>query len=58
MPLEINEIEIAMRVTDDDGWRGRPAEAARSHAAEISREDVIAECVRRVLRALKDQEEP
>jgi hypothetical protein len=56
MPLEINEIEITMRVTEDE-WRSRPGDGTRA-AAELNREDVIAECVRRVLRALKDRDEP
>ncbi len=58
MPLEINEIDIAMRVTDGDGWRDSPGEGASAPAAEMDREDLIQECVRRVLQALKAQGEP
>lgn len=58
MPLEINEIDIAMRVTEDDSWRGSPGEQTPAPAARIDREDLIAECVRRVLQALRVQGEP
>jgi hypothetical protein len=57
MPLEINEIAIAMRVSaggrDQDGQRAAPGERA-----EEDREELIQECVRRVLQALKARSEP
>ena len=58
MPLEINEIDIAMRVSDSDGVRGSLNEARVMPAAAIDREDLIEECVRRVLRELRSQDEP
>jgi len=58
MPLEINEIDIAMRVTEGDSWGGSPAEGRVAPAAGIDREDLIEECVRRVLRELRSQDEP
>jgi uncharacterized protein DUF5908 len=58
MPLEINEIDIAMVVTDDERWPGGDREGAGAPAAEIDREELIEECVRRVLQALKGQGEP
>jgi len=58
MPLEINEIDIAMRVTADDGRRDSYGEGAVTSPAEIDREELIEECVRRVLQALKTQVEP
>ena len=58
MPLEINEIAIAMRVSaggDDEGQgRGAPT----GERAEEDREELIQECVRRVLQALKARSEP
>jgi len=58
MPLEINEIDIAMRVSDSDGWRGSPGAATEPPAAKIDRELLIQECVRRVLQALRSRDEP
>ena len=58
MPLEINEIDIAMRVTDGDGGRGRLDEGITAPLADVDREDLIEECVRRVLEALRTQNEP
>jgi hypothetical protein len=58
MPLEINEIDIAMRVTDGDSERGRFDEGAAAPMGEIDREDLIEECVRRVLETLRTQREP
>ena len=58
MPLEINEIAIAMRVSSggDDGREERGA--APGGRAEEDREELIQECVRRVLQALKARSEP
>ena len=58
MPLEINEIDIAMRVTDGDGRRDSFGESAAGQSAGIDREELIEECVRRVLQELKNQSEP
>jgi hypothetical protein len=66
MPLEINEIGIRMHVRDGAG--GATA-ASKSDGAEVAcngdergerpggRDDMIEECVRRVLRALKNLQE-
>jgi hypothetical protein len=58
MPLEINEIDIAMRVTDEDSGRDRPRAVTEPAAPGIDREDLIEECVRRVLQALRSRDEP
>jgi len=58
MPLEINEIDIAMRVTGDGGRQGGDGDGADTRAEEGAREELIEECVRRVLQAMKDQREP
>ena len=58
MPLEINEIDIAVRVTDEDARRDRPPVDTEPSAPRIDREKLIEECVRRVLQALKSRDEP
>jgi len=55
MPLEINEIAITMRVTSDREDTGRQPNAG-AHAEE-EREELIEECIRRVLQALKIERE-
>lgn len=57
MPIEINEIAIQMKVRDDAaladdavGFNGRPLTAAE-------REALVADCVARVLAALKTRRE-
>jgi hypothetical protein len=66
MPLEINEIGIRMHVRDSTAG---PMVASKSDGAEVAcsgdergerpggRDDMIEECVRRVLRALKNLQE-
>ena len=56
MPLEINEIDIAMRVSAD-GY-GDVRQAVSEEQTETDKEELIRECVRRVLQALKAQREP
>jgi hypothetical protein len=58
VPLEINEIDIAMRVTDEDAWRDGPQAGTEPPAPGIDREELIEECVRRVLQALRSRDEP
>jgi len=58
MPLEINEIDIAVRVTDEDARRDRPQAGPEPSAPRIDRENLIEECVRRVLQALRTRDEP
>jgi hypothetical protein len=52
MALEINEIGIRVQVYDD---AGRPAQrlSESSGSANLDREQLIEECVRKVLQALK-----
>jgi len=54
MPLEINEIGISMRVTSDREFRG---DDGRREDSEEEREELIEECIRRVLQALKIERE-
>ena len=56
MPLEISEIDIAMRVTSDSPWPSR--DETRPQAPAIDRKEIIEECVRRVLQELKARSEP
>ena len=58
MPLEINEIDIAMRVTGGGSGHAGGGDAADRTFDEGAREELIEECVRRVLEALKAQREP
>lgn len=56
MPLEVNEIGIVMRVVDGPE---RPREfPERREQSEQQREELIKECVRRVLEALRMEREP
>lgn len=60
MPLEINEIAINMQVADAAGeQRPRPSEpeTAEPAADKLDREELVRDCVRRVLRVLKAGEE-
>jgi hypothetical protein len=56
MPLEISEIDIAMRVTSDSPGSSR--DPAPPPAQAIDRKEIVEECVRRVLRELKARSEP
>ena len=58
MPLEINEIDIAVRVTDEDARRELPQVGPEPTATRIDRENLIEECVRRVLQVLRTRDEP
>jgi hypothetical protein len=58
MPLEINEIGIHMRVSEsarvaDD----RQPQSVGSDGREINQEELLEECVRRVLQALRSMKE-
>ncbi len=57
MPLEINEIDIAMRVTEN-GVAQRAGGGSDAQRRDEDREELIEECVRRVLQALKAEREP
>ena len=53
MPLEIREIGISMRVGDHD-----PVEAeADAESPQIDHDEIVDECVRRVLQMLKTRQE-
>jgi hypothetical protein len=58
MALEINEIAIQMRVGDSpfEADEGQPEDDGGSDGA-IDYERVVAECVRRVLQAMKNMKE-
>ena len=58
MPLEINEIAIAMRVSAGGDDAGEERGAAPGGRLEEDREELIQECVRRVLQALRARSEP
>ncbi len=56
MPLEINEIAISMQVSDSIGepqTRRPEQEGEVTPPAELDRERLVQDCVRRVLQALK-----
>lgn len=54
MPLEIREIGISMRV----GEQALPATAAPQHKdSKVNRDEIVDECVRRVLQMLKTRQE-
>jgi len=56
MPLEINEIAISMHVSDSIGepqTRGHEGESHVNAVNDLDREQLVQDCVRRVLQALK-----
>jgi hypothetical protein len=55
MPLEVNEIGIVMRV--NDGHRPDGEVRGQVRPSEKEREELINECVRRVLEALAMEQE-
>jgi hypothetical protein len=55
MPLEVNEIGIVMRVIDAPEHPVQFKDGGEQ--SEERREELIAECVRRVLEALKREQE-
>ena len=57
MPLEVNEIGIVMRVRDGSDVAQRVGEDEPAEHREEWREELIDECVRRVLQALKMERE-
>lgn len=61
MPLEIGEIGISVQVAGDDPRQGRDRAAAADPCASEQereqREDLVDECVRRVLTALRAERE-
>jgi hypothetical protein len=58
MPLEINEIGIRLQVSDPrgDAETGRPPEDAAG-PSRLDRDEIVAECMRRVLRLLAEARE-
>ena len=57
MPLEVNEIGIVMRVRDGSEVAQRAGEDEPAEQREEWREELIDECVRRVLEALRMERE-
>ena len=58
MALEISEIGIRMRVRDDEEESGERRErAAEPECGDVDREEIVADCVRRVLQLLRTAEE-
>jgi len=57
MPLEINEISISMRVPGGAGVEDAPALPAAGAPHGPDREELIQECVNRVLKALRNSRE-
>ncbi len=59
MALEINEIGIRVRVADglDDDRREAEKSAAPGDCRDVDREEIVADCVRRVLRILQTRGE-
>lgn len=54
MPLEISEIGISMRVSDSDKETDKRHPKTREDAGrDINREEIVDDCVRRVLQILK-----
>lgn len=58
MPLEVNEIGIRLQVRDrdDDAEKSRP-QREEGGCCSIDRDEVVEECVRRVLRILEEARE-
>jgi len=57
MPLEINEIGIRMRVGEDDRPPDeRPQRVPQGDCHDVDREELVEDCVRRVLQILKSLE--
>lgn len=55
MPLEINEIGINMRVTDTGGeTTSRQQQIEPGDCSDTNREEIVDDCVRRVLEILKN----
>lgn len=61
MALEVNEIGIRLQVRDRDEEegeeRGRPKKQEEDGCCGIDRDEIVQECVRRVLRMLKEARE-
>ena len=58
MPIEINEIAIQLKVRDEaSAASGSPSVTGGEGMSEPEREAIVADCVSRVLRALKAQRE-
>lgn len=54
MPLEISEIGINMRVSDTPKEAGkRRPKAEEGECRDVDREEIVDDCVRRVLQILK-----
>lgn len=56
MPLEINEIAIKMRVAEGDERKGDRAQSADEGCTDVARQEIVDDCVRRVLKALQSMD--
>ena len=56
MALEISEIAIQMQVDDEDRGPGERSEGGGAHCG-LDKQEIVGECVRRVLKMLKDTRE-
>jgi hypothetical protein len=62
VPIEVGEIGISLNVADQSGTAARPRGATADDScgcgqAKEQRDDLVEECVRRVLAVLKAQQE-
>ena len=59
MPLEVNEIGIRLQVRDrEEGEENsRPGHEEKDGCCGIDRDEIVEECLRRVLRMLKEARE-
>lgn len=55
MPLEVNEIGLNMRVRDNPESKSEQPEVSRDDSQDLNREELVDDCVRRVLQILKTQ---
>ena len=55
MPLEVNEIGLNMRVRDNPESKSEQSEVPRDDSQDLDREELVDDCVRRVLQILKTQ---
>ena len=56
MALEISEIAIQMRV-DEDGEKKKEDKKDEDGCCDLDQAEIVEECVRRVLKRLKDRRE-
>ncbi len=57
MPLEINEIGIRMRVSSGAGAENRRPETRSDNHCNLDRDEIVEDCVRRVLQIVNSSRE-